>query len=88
MDNSEAIRSMLDNMAAGKAAEVQAQFNDLLGSRINADLDQRRVEMSKNIFNNPELVKMGLADGEEHILDGEDYAQDSQNETGESNEDV
>jgi len=88
MSNSEeAIRSMLDNMAAGNAAEVQAQFNDILGQRINADLDQRRTEMAQNIFNNPEMIKMGLADGDEKILDGEDYAE-FQDQSGDENENV
>lgn len=85
------IRKMLDDMAAGNAKEVQDRFDDLLGAKINADLDQRRQELSQNIFNNPDMQAMGLADGEENILDGEPASELEDSETEEEeveNEDV
>lgn len=93
------IRQMLDDMAAGNAKEVQDRFNDLLGAKINADLEQRKQEMSQNIFNNPDMQAMGLADGEENILDTEpaemgtewvadESEEESEETSGEENEDV
>ena len=85
------IRKMLDDMAAGNAKEVQDRFDDLLGAKINADLDHRRQELSQNIFNNPDMQAMGLADGEENILDGEPASELEDSETEEEeveNEDV
>ena len=92
------IRKMLDDMAAGNAKEVQDRFDDLLGAKINADLEQRKQEMSQNIFNNPDMQAMGLADGEENILDTEaemgtewvadESEEESEETSGEENEDV
>ena len=42
--------SMLDNMIAGKASDVQDNFNDLMHSRATEALDQRKVELAKDIF--------------------------------------
>lgn len=93
------IRKMLDDMAAGNAKEVQDRFDDLLGTKINADLEQRKQDMSQNIFNNPDMQAMGLADGEENILDADpaemgtewvadESEEESEETSGEENEDV
>lgn len=90
-DHDAKIRKMLDDMAKGNAKEVQDHFNDLMGAKINTDLDQRRQELSQNIFNNPDMVKMGLADGEENVLDAapESELEDSETEEEEvEHEDV
>ena len=41
---------MLDNMIAGKASDVQDNFNDLMQQRAGEALDQRKVELAKDIF--------------------------------------
>tara|TARA_Y100000992_G_scaffold186262_1_gene126014 strand:+ start:423 stop:779 length:357 start_codon:yes stop_codon:yes gene_type:complete len=41
---------MLDNMIAGKASEVQDNFNDLMHNRATEALDDRKVELAKDIF--------------------------------------
>ncbi len=41
---------MLDNMIAGKASDVQDNFNDLMHQRASEALDQRKVELAKDIF--------------------------------------
>ena len=41
---------MLDNMIAGKASDVQDNFNDLMHNRATEALDDRKVELAKDIF--------------------------------------
>ena len=41
---------MLDNMIAGKASDVQDNFNDLMHQRASEALDDRKVELAKDIF--------------------------------------
>ena len=92
------IRQLIDDMAAGNAKEVQDRFDDLLGAKINADVEQRKQELAQNIFNNPDMQAMGLADGEENVLDADpaevgaewvaDESEESEETSGEENEDV
>lgn len=93
------IRQLIDDMAAGNAKEVQDRFDDLLGAKINADLEQRKQELAQNIFNNPDMQAMGLADGEENVLDADptemgtewvtdESEEESEETSGEENEDV
>lgn len=65
------IKSMLDAMAAGRTADIQSQFNSIMSARTKEVLDNRREDLAKSIFKNPEMQAMGLADGDEHILDSE-----------------
>ena len=85
--------SMLDNMVAGKASEVQDNFNDLMHSRATEALDQRKVELAKDIFRQSiegtdgsdyeEFDKMGLVPDQPVIGDKlEDNLVDINMETG------
>ena len=69
MDRQEQIRDMLDSMAQGKSAEVQDKFNDLMMSRATDAVNDYKQELSRSVFKNPDLQAMGLADGEEHVLE-------------------
>lgn len=69
MDREAAIRDMLDSMAQGKGAEVQDKFNSLMMDRANAAISDYKQELSRSVFKNPEMQAMGLADGEEHVLE-------------------
>ena len=86
--------SMLDNMIAGKASDVQDNFNDLMHSRATEALDQRKVELAKDNFRQSiegtdgsdieEFDKMGLTPGDEPIIGDklEDNLVDINMETG------
>ena len=85
--------NMLDNMVAGKASEVQDNFNDLMHSRATEALDQRKVELAKDIFRQSiegtdgsdyeEFDKMGLVPDQPVIGDKlEDNLVDINMETG------
>ena len=69
MDREEQIRDMLDSMAQGKSAEVQDKFNALMMSRATDAINDYKQELSRSVFKNPEMQAMGLADGEEHVLE-------------------
>ena len=69
MDREEQIRDMLDSMAQGKSAEVQDKFNSLMMSRATDAINDYKQELSRSVFKNPDLQAMGLADGEEHVLE-------------------
>lgn len=72
MDRTETIKQMMDDIAAGKGAEVASNFDTLMRDNAKDALDQRKQEMSQAIFNNPEMVAMGLANGEEQVIDAPD----------------
>ena len=88
MDRQEAIRDMMQSMAQGKASEVQDKFNAIMQARAGDALNDYKVELAKSVFKNPELKAMGLADGEDHILEVDPAAEPETVETGEENEDV
>lgn len=69
MDKQEQIRDMLNSMAQGKAAEVQDKFNALMLDRASDAVNDYKQELSRSVFKNPEMQAMGLADGEEHVLE-------------------
>ena len=69
MDREEQIRDMLDSMAQGKSAEVQDKFNSLMMNRATDAINDYKQELSRSVFKNPEMQAMGLADGEEHVLE-------------------
>jgi len=88
MDQQAAIRDMMNSMAQGKASEVQDTFDSLMQQRANDAVNDYKVELSKSDFKNPDLEAMGLADGEDHILEVDPAAEPETIETGEENEDV
>ena len=84
---------MLDNMIAGKASDVQDNFNDLMRDRSIEALDNRKVELAKDIFRQTigdrdgsdidEFEKMGLVPTEPIQGDSlEDALVDINTETG------
>ena len=86
MDQQAAIRDMLDSMAQGKSAEVQTKFNSLMMNRASDAVNDYKQELAQSVFKNPDMQAMGLADGEEHILEVDPAAE---SETiGDENEDV
>lgn len=88
MDRQEAIRDMMQSMAQGKASEVQDKFNNIMQARAGDALNDYKQELARSVFKNPELEAMGLADGEEHILEVDPAAEPETVETGDDNEDV
>lgn len=88
MDREAAIRDMMQSMTSGKASEVQDKFNAIMQARAGDALNAYKTELAKSVFKNPELEAMGLADGEDHILEVDPAAEPETVETGEENEDV
>ena len=88
MDRQEAIRDMMQSMAQGKASEVQDKFNNIMQARAGDALNDYKAELARSVFKNPELKAMGLADGEDHILEVDPAAEPETVETGDDNEDV
>ena len=86
MDQQAAIRDMLDSMAQGKSAEVQTKFNDLMMNRASDAVNDYKQELAQSVFKNPDMQAMGLADGEEHILEVDPAAEPET--IGDENEDV
>ena len=55
---------MLDNMIAGKASNVQDNFNDLMHKRSTEALDQRKVELAKDMYKqtvDPDMEPQGVS---------------------------
>ena len=69
MDRQEAIRDMVNSMASGNGADVQTKFNALMMDRASDAVNDYKQELSQSVFKNPDMQAMGLADGEEHILE-------------------
>jgi hypothetical protein len=88
MDRDAAIRDMMQSIASGKASEVQDKFNNIVQARAGEALNDYKTELAKSVFKNPELEAMGLADGEDHILEVDPAAEPETVETGDDNEDV
>lgn len=86
MDRQQQIRDMLDSMAQGKSAEVQDKFNSLMMDRANDAVADYKQELSRSVFKNPEMQAMGLADGEEHVLEVDPAAEPET--IGDDNEDI
>ena len=88
LDQSKEIKDMLDNMIAGKASDVQQNFNDLMQDRTNQAMDQAKVEMAKDTFHpqsvDPDMEPMG----EPLELVDIDQTTGMPVEDGETNEDV
>lgn len=63
LDQSKEIKDMLDNMIAGKASDVQTNFNDLMQDRTNHAMDTAKVETAKQMFHpqsvDPNMEPMG-----------------------------
>ena len=88
MDREAAIRDMMQSIASGKASEVQDKFNNIVQARAGEALNDYKTELAKSVFKNPELEAMGLADGEDHILEVDPAAEPETVDTGDDNEDV
>ena len=86
MDQQAAIRDMLDSMAQGKSAEVQTKFNSLMMNRASDAVNDYKQELAQSVFKNPDMQAMGLADGEEHVLEVDAAAEPET--IGDENEDV
>jgi len=69
MDRQEAIRDMVNSMASGNGADVQTKFNALMMDRASDAVNDYKQELSQSVFKNPEMQAMGLADGEEHVIE-------------------
>lgn len=69
MDQQAAIKDMINSIGSGKASEVQDKFNNIMNARIGDSVNDYKETLSKSVFNNPEMVAMGLADGDEHITE-------------------
>ena len=69
MTSQDAIRDMMDSMAKGDASEVQGKFNSIMHGRAVDAVDGFKTELAQSVFSNPDLQAMGLADGEEHVLE-------------------
>ena len=88
MDRDEAIRDMMDSMIKGKASEVQTKFDSLMFDRASTAVNDYKQELAKSVFKNADLQSMGLADGEERILEVEPAAEPEVVDTGDNNEDI
>ena len=86
MDREAAIRDMMNSMAQGKSADVQTKFNSLMMDRASDAVNDYKQELSKSVFQNTEMQAMGLADGEEHVLEVDAVAEPET--IGDENEDV
>ena len=86
MDREEAIRDMMQSMSQGKASEVQTKFNDLMMNRASDAINDYKQELAQSVFKNPEMQAMGLADGEEHVMEVDPAAEPET--IGDENEDV
>jgi len=69
MDQQTAIRDMINSIGSGKSAEVQSKFNDIMQARASEALSIYKTELARSVFKNPQMQAMGLADGDEHILE-------------------
>lgn len=88
MDRDEAIRDMMDSMIKGKASEVQTKFDSLMFDRASTAVNDYKQELAKSVFKNADLQSMGLADGEERILEVDPAAEPEVVDTGDNNEDI
>lgn len=86
MDREAQIRDMIDTMAQGKGGEVQTKFNDLMMDRASDAINDYKQELAQSVFKNPELQAMGLADGEEHVLEVDPAAEPET--IGDENEEI
>jgi hypothetical protein len=86
MSNDSAIRDMMDSIASGKASEVQTKFDSLMMDKAQQALNNYKQDLAKSVFKNPEMQAMGLADGEEHVLEVDPAAKPET--IGDNNEDI
>jgi|TARA_A200000159_G_scaffold143085_1_gene147066 hypothetical protein len=88
MSREDAIRDMMDSMAKGNSNEVQTKFNSIMFDRASTAVNDYKQELAKSVFKNDDLQSMGLADGEERILEVDPAAQPEVVDTGDNNEDI
>ena len=83
-DAQDIVRAMMDKMASGDTTGAADDFNVAMGQRVGNVLADRKAEIANGVFNNSEMQKMGL-EAEPEV---EEPAEESEEENGETNEDV
>jgi hypothetical protein len=86
MNREAAIRDMMDSMAKGNSSDVQTKFNSIMLDRASDAINDYKQELAQSVFKNPDMQAMGLADGEEHVLEIDPAAEPET--IGDENEDV
>ena len=86
MDREAAIRDMMNSMAKGNSSDVQTKFNSIMLDRESDAINDYKQELAQSVFKNPDMRAMGLADGEEHVLEIDPAAEPET--IGDGNEDV
>ena len=61
------IQQMMDKMTDGDVAAAGDAFNSIMGERADQMVAARKGEIADAIFNNPEMIKMGLAPSSEEL---------------------
>jgi hypothetical protein len=57
MEHNEAISKMIDDIIAGNNTEAEDSFKNIISSKVSDALDQRKIEVASNIYNNdPEEI--------------------------------
>ena len=52
MEHNEAISKMIDDIIAGNNTEAEDSFKNIISSKVSDALDQRKIEVAINIYNN------------------------------------
>lgn len=52
----EAVKNLVDALAAGDAAAIETSFNDAMAEKISARLDDMRIDVAKSMFANQEVT--------------------------------
>lgn len=52
----EAVKNLVDALAAGDAAAIETSFNDAMAEKISARLDDMRIDVAKSMFANQEVA--------------------------------
>ena len=80
----DAVRNMMDKWADGDYTAANDEFAKAMGTRADELVSARKEEISNAIFNDPELQKMGL----EAAPEVEEELEQTETDTGETNEDI
>jgi len=52
MEHNEAITKMIDDIIAGNNTEAEDNFKNIISTKVSDALDQRKIEVASNIYNN------------------------------------
>ena len=80
----DAVRNMMDKWADGDYTSANDEFAKAMGTRADELISARKEEIANAIFNDPELQKMGL----EAAPEVEEELEQTETDTGETNEDI